>query len=87
MRNVGERGTQSHSRIVGSVEQAWKRGGQVMRELGRMFYKKKRQCHSFSVHECIRGNETEGVGTREAEMEDERLRLCHYDKQQEHSSA
>lgn len=32
----------------------------VMRELGRMFYKEReRERHSFSVHERIRGNETD----------------------------
>lgn len=66
-----------------------------MRELGRMLYKKEKECHSFFFHERVKGNgtdretarELEGAGTREAEIEDESLRLCHYDKQQEHSSA
>lgn len=47
--------------------------------------KRENEQHSFSVHGRIRGNETdretERVGIREAEMVDERLRLCHYDKQ------
>lgn len=64
-----------------------------MRELRRIFYKEREEA-AFFLCPRVRGNETdrgtgelEGAATREAEMEDERLRLCHYDKLQEHSSA
>lgn len=42
------------------VEQAWVRGREIMRELGRISYKEReRERHSFSVHELVRGNETD----------------------------
>lgn len=65
-----------------------------MRELGRMFYRERGSGilslstnASREMRQTERQRELEGAGTREAEMEDERLRLCHYDKQREQSSA
>lgn len=63
------------------------RGNESLEE--RLRKKREGAAFSLSVHESIRGNETdrevEGAGTREEEMEDERLRLCHYDKQRGNS--
>lgn len=61
---------------------------EVMRELGRIFLQRERVSGILSLSTRASGEmrqtELEGAGTRGAEMEDERLRLCHYDKQREH---
>ena len=61
MRRGGERETRSDSERVGWNES----GREVIRELGRIFYKETfirrgRERYSFSVHERIKGNETDG---------------------------